>query len=94
MLTYIKTTVAGHGSWGKQMTKLTKEDVLAVAGSIDDDLAAEILQTGATQEELVEALTWLSANASLIWEYHHVPHGRIQHLCDLIAAAEIPHNRE
>jgi hypothetical protein len=99
VLIYIKTNI-GRASDTYQtegackMTKLTKKDILAVAGSIDDDLAAQILELDPTQEELTEALAWLSANDTLIWGRHHVPHGRIQQLCDLIAAAEIPHNRE
>jgi hypothetical protein len=76
------------------MTRLTKEDIIAVAGSVDDDLAVEISETGVTGEELVEALAWLSANDAVILEHHHVPHGRVQKLCNLIAAAELPYDRE
>ncbi len=37
------------------MTSLTREDVRAVLGPVDDILVAEILKTGASREELAEA---------------------------------------
>lgn len=41
------------------MRKLTAETVRKIAGQLDDSLLIEILKTGASEAELVEALEWL-----------------------------------
>ncbi|MTJ80888.1 MAG: hypothetical protein F8N37_07720 [Telmatospirillum sp.] len=38
---------------------LTRQQVIEVVGRIDDDLLVEIIETGATQAELLEAKQWV-----------------------------------
>jgi hypothetical protein len=42
------------------MADLTRDEVVAALGSIDDNLVAEILATGASAEEFIQARAWLS----------------------------------
>jgi uncharacterized protein (DUF433 family) len=42
------------------MATLTREDVRAMLGPVDDGLVVEILGTGASPEELAEAYAWIT----------------------------------
>lgn len=42
------------------MAKLTREEVLEIVGPLDDARVAQIIATGATAAELLEAIGWLS----------------------------------
>jgi hypothetical protein len=44
------------------MAKLTREEVIEIVGPLDDSRIAEIIETGATAAELLEAVGWLSEN--------------------------------
>jgi len=48
------------------MSTLTRKDVTAMLGELDDDVIAEIIATGATPEELAEAHAWLANDESLM----------------------------
>ena len=39
---------------------MTYDDIVSVLGSIDDDLAAGLIATGASVDELREAWNWLN----------------------------------
>ena len=45
------------------MSTLTRQDITAMLGELDEVVIAKIIATGATAEELAEAHAWL-ANAS------------------------------
>ena len=46
--------------------KLTREQVTGVVGRIDDVRAAEIIATGATIEELEEAVAWAASESDVM----------------------------
>jgi hypothetical protein len=48
------------------MSTLTRKDVTAMLGELDDDVVAEILAIGATPEELAEAHAWLTNDEPLM----------------------------
>ncbi|CAL8980588.1 hypothetical protein RHODGE_RHODGE_01332 [Rhodoplanes serenus] len=67
---------------------MTKEEVTAILGPVDEILIAEINQTGATSEELAEAWAWLNADEALINEARPHPSGRVGALVKILESIE------
>jgi hypothetical protein len=65
-------------------------------GEIVRELAAatiaSIIATGATREEVLEAYAWLSADDSLHRELHHMPHGTVARVYEILEAELAPPN--
>lgn len=72
------------------MGTLTRDRVIEIVGRIDDQRIAEIIATGATEAELIEAWTWLGAKEVTGRFDHRRPTGRSARLCDILAADEPP----
>ena len=70
------------------MTALTREDVVAALGRIDDITIAEIIATGATREELAEAQAWIANDDLLLSSGHPRATGRAGRLVDILAAMQ------
>lgn len=70
------------------MTKLTRMEVVAALGSVDDATIAEILATGATSEEFAQAEAWLVNDEAPINAGDPLASGRVARLIDLLEAAE------
>jgi hypothetical protein len=70
------------------MTALTRNEVVAMLGDIDDALVTKIVATGATAEELAEARAWLANDEPLINSGRPLAKGRVARLAELIAALE------
>ena len=68
------------------MSTLTRKDVIAMLGEIDDDVVAEIIASGATLEELAEARAWLANDEPLMNAGRPLPGGRVARVVDIIAA--------
>jgi hypothetical protein len=68
------------------MSTLTRKDVIAMLGEIDDDVVAEIIASGATLEELAEARAWLANDEPLMNAGRPLPSGRVARVVDIIAA--------
>jgi hypothetical protein len=68
------------------MSTLTRKDVTAMLGELDDDVVAEIIATGATPEELAEPHTWLANDEPLMNAGRPLPSGRVARLVDIVAA--------
>jgi uncharacterized membrane protein YkvA (DUF1232 family) len=68
------------------MTSLTRKDVIALIGDIDDTIIAEIIATGASAEELSEAHAWLANDEPLMNAGRPLPGGRVARLVDIMAA--------
>ena len=66
------------------MTPLTRDDLIIALGQIDDIVVAEILNTGATAEELAEAQAWLSNNEPLMNSGRPLATGRISRLIEIL----------
>ncbi|MFN3685948.1 hypothetical protein [Salinarimonas sp.] len=69
---------------------LTRDDVRALVGPVDDIVAAEIVGTGATREELARAYAWVENNEPMLNEGRRLPTGREARLVEILeeAAAE------
>jgi len=70
------------------MSKLTADAVRKIAGQLDENQVIEILNTGASEEELVEAFEWLYADDALSKSRHHAPDSRIALLRDILNRQE------
>ncbi|UXN66049.1 hypothetical protein N8E89_22755 (plasmid) [Phyllobacterium sp. A18/5-2] len=65
---------------------LTRKDVTSVLGPVDEMTIAEIASTGASLEELREALIWLNNDEVLMGERGRLPASRVAALIDLLEA--------
>ncbi len=68
------------------MADLTREQVVKIVGRIDEGRVAEIIATGATPAELMEAFTWLSSDEYLGGELEHSLRGKVAQLYDILTA--------
>jgi hypothetical protein len=68
------------------MTSLTRKDIAALFGDLDDVVIADIIATGATAEELAEAHAWLANDEPLLNAGRPLPGGRVARLVDILAA--------
>lgn len=65
---------------------LTRKDVTSVLGPVDEMTIAEIASTGASLEDLREALIWLNNDEVLMGESRPLPASRVAALIDLLEA--------
>ena len=70
------------------MPGLTRDDVVAVLGRVDDVTIAEIVATGATRDELGEAHTWIANDDLLLASGRPRATGRIAQLVDILASMQ------
>lgn len=71
---------------------LSMETIRRRLGPVGTSLAVEIGQTGATEDELREALDWLSNDEALINEMRPFPSGCTAQLVELLRSTELPHD--
>jgi hypothetical protein len=70
------------------MTRITRDDVTAAIGEVDDVTIAEIIGTGATVEELAEAKAWIANDEPLINAGKPLATGRVRELVDILSELE------
>jgi hypothetical protein len=70
------------------MAELTRDDVIAVAGRIDDGTIGAIIASGATRQELAEAHAWLANDEPLLNSGRRLASGRVGYLVELLAALQ------
>ena len=69
------------------MKPLTSEEIKRIVGSVDDRTAADILATGAREDELLEAVTWVHADDAMMDELRPLPSGRVGTLVEILKPA-------
>ncbi|ACI98881.1 MULTISPECIES: hypothetical protein [Rhodospirillales] len=67
---------------------LTRDQVYEICGRMDDLRVANIIGTGASEQELMEARTWLAADDMLGQDLQRMPSGRVARLVELLRADE------
>jgi hypothetical protein len=68
----------------KPMKPLTREDVIAALGDLDDMTIVEILDSGASAEELAEAQAWLANDEPLMNIGKPLASGRVGRLVEIL----------
>lgn len=71
------------------MTQLTAGAVRRIAGPMDETRILEIVKTGASEAELVEALEWLHADDAIAKQVKHQPSARVSELRDILGRHDI-----
>jgi len=66
----------------------TASEIIAICGHLDDGVIARILATGATQEEVLEAFTWFSADDQIGTELQHGRSGAVGAVYDILMHEE------
>lgn len=67
---------------------LSRQEVIAALGAVDEELLARIAAMDASMAELVQARAWLDADEALIGEGRSFPSGRVAELINLLAREE------
>jgi len=67
---------------------LTYDEIVSILGPVDEDLAANLIRTGATAEELREAWNWLHNDEALMGVGRPLPGTRVAMLMDLLEPQE------
>lgn len=67
---------------------MTREEIQAVLGPVDETLLADIAATGASAQELAKAWAWVNAEEALINDGRPLPSGRVAALVDLLSQQE------
>jgi hypothetical protein len=71
-----------------RLSKLTREEVVAALGSVDDHLVTEILATEASAEEFALARAWLANDEAPMNAGEPLASGRVARLIELMEAAD------
>ena len=70
------------------MAQLTRSDVLAALGSVDDVILTEIIATGASRQELAEAVAWIANDEPLVNAGRSLASGRTGRLVEILASRQ------
>ena len=71
------------------MARLTREDIIAIVGPLDDERIARIIEIGATAAEVTEAFARLSRTGTM-GELHRQMHGTVAEVYDILRQDEPP----
>lgn len=66
---------------------LTRDAIEKILGPVDNQLAAEVASTGASEEEVAKAFTWINADDALMNEGRHMPTGRVAEVIAILESA-------
>ena len=70
------------------MSTLTKAAIANVLGPVGDNLAAELIATGASAQELRDAHAWVVNDEALVNELKPFPRGRVAELVEILRPLE------
>jgi len=70
------------------MNRISRDDVTAAIGQVDDVTIAEIIGTGATVEELAEAKAWIANDEPLMNIGKPLATGKVRELVDILSELE------
>ncbi|MGI9568435.1 MAG: hypothetical protein ACR2PH_01545 [Desulfobulbia bacterium] len=67
---------------------MTREEIIKIAGHLDEALIIEIIDCGATSGELLQAFEWVFSDDTISKELHRQPRGRVASLCKILERSE------
>ncbi|MBR1274416.1 hypothetical protein [Bradyrhizobium sp. AUGA SZCCT0283] len=70
------------------MRRITRDDVTRTITGADDATIAQIIGTGATVDELAEALAWMANDEPMMNAGRPLATGRVRELVDILAELE------
>jgi hypothetical protein len=70
------------------MASLTREEILAALGPVDDILVSDILATGASDQEFLQARSWLANDEAPINAGEPLASGRVARLMEILETLE------
>ena len=59
-----------------------------IVGDLDDAIISNILQTGATEDEVLEAFLWTTSDEELGNEVERLPHGTVGAVYEILQSEE------
>lgn len=62
----------------------TASEIVDILGPLDDAVLLQILQSGATAAEVLEAFTWINADDQIGTELEHGPRGAVGRVCEIL----------
>ncbi len=68
--------------------RIARDDVIKAIGTADDTTVAQIIGTGATVDELAEALAWMASDEPMMNSARPLATGRVRRLVDILAELE------
>jgi hypothetical protein len=68
--------------------RITRDEIIKAIGSADDVTIAQMIATGATGDELAEALAWLANDEPMMNSGRRLATGRVRELVDILAELE------
>ena len=76
------------------MERITRNDATKLIAEADDVTVAQIIGTGATVDELAEALAWLANDEPMIDAGRPLATGRVRELVDILSELETDEDDE
>jgi hypothetical protein len=67
---------------------LTRDDVIRILGSVDDQTIASVIGSGATPEELAEARAWVVNDEAMLNVGRPMATGRVSQLVEILGRLE------
>ena len=68
--------------------RITRDDLIKATGAVDDLTIAQMIATGATFDELAEALAWLANDEPMMNSGRPLATVRVRELVDILAELE------
>ena len=68
--------------------RITRDEIIKAIGSADDVTIAQMIATGATVDELAEALAWLANDEPMLNSGRPLATGRVRDFVDILAELE------
>jgi len=62
----------------------TLSEIAEIVGPLDEAALLDILGTGATATEVLEAFTWATADDQIATETEHGPRGAVLRVCEIL----------
>ena len=64
------------------------DDIRRIVGDVEDAIVTNILRTGATEGEVLEAFLWTTSDEELGNEVERLPHGTVGAVYEILKAQE------